>query len=77
MTCLRLVSPKDRNLCFGFTGGVLLVHHWCLSGAQLCYYPSALVPFLRHFINLVNQEYLLVVQFSYFLLYKMFVVVLI
>ena len=72
MTCLRLVSPKDRNLCFGFTGGVLLVHHWCFSGALMCSYLSALVPFPQPNIALPYAlyklgEYLLVVLFSYFL----------
>ena len=34
MTCLRLVSLIDSNLCFGFTGGVLLVPACAFSGAQ-------------------------------------------
>ena len=48
MTCLRLVSPKDRNLCFGFTGGVLLASPLCLSGAQMCSYPSTMLPLPWH-----------------------------
>ena len=32
MTCLQLVSLIDRNLCFGFTGGVWLVHLCAFRG---------------------------------------------
>ena len=32
MTCWRLVSLKDRNLCFGFTGGVDLCTIALLGG---------------------------------------------
>ena len=68
MTCLRLVSPKDRNLCFGDTGRVLLGLPCRFSGAQKCSCPGAKVPFLRHFSTLARQEYLLGVLFSDFLI---------
>ena len=75
MTCLQLVSLIDRNLCFGFTGGVWLVHlcafrgHNCaLTRAQRCPCLGAIVPFLRHFTILAKQEQLLGILFSCFLI---------
>lgn len=78
MTYLRLVSPKDSNLCFGFTGCVLLgllcrlsEAQKCLARAQKCPYLGTIVPFLRHFSTLARQErqeYLLGVLFSDFLI---------
>ena len=68
MTYLRLVSPKDRNLCFGDTGRVLLGLLCRLSEAQKCPYLGTKVPFLRHFSTLARQEYLLGVLFSDFLI---------
>ena len=47
-TCLRLVSPIDRNLYFGVTSSVLLGHHCRFSGAQKCSYPGANVPLPQH-----------------------------
>ena len=61
MTCLRLVSPKDRNLCFGGTIVLLPEHFSALTLAQLC-------PSLGNLTILAKQEYLLGVQFSYFLI---------
>ena len=48
MTYLRLVSPKDRNLCFGDTGRVLLGLPCRLSEAQKCSCPGAKVPLSWH-----------------------------
>ena len=48
MTSLSLVSLIDRNLCFRFTGGELLVYTCRLSGAQKCSYPGTMVPLPWH-----------------------------
>lgn len=61
MTCLRLVSPKDRILFFGGTIVLLPEHFSALTLAQLC-------PSLGNLTILAKQENLLGVQFSYFLI---------
>ena len=52
MTCLRLVSPKDRNLCFGGTIVLLPEHFSALTLAQLC-------PSLGNLTILAKQKNLL------------------